>query len=243
MIIYPSIHISGGQCVTPARYESFGRSPMLAKRPSKLAQLWEKGGASYIHVVDMDGTTMGTPMNDESIQEILSKVSIPIQVGGGVRSIKDIDHYLSLGATRVIIGTMAVLNPHFVREAVNVFGPEKVIVGIDAKDGMVTFEGRGKVSNYNAVTMANHMKDFGVKTIVYTDVSRAGMLNGPSIDNTKELKSKTSSIQIIMSGGITKLSDLEAVSTTGVHGVIISSSLYEGKMDLSEAISIYERGI
>ena len=164
-------------------------------------------------------------------------------MGGGVRSIKDIDNYLNLGASRVIIGTMAVLNPQFVKEAVNVFGADKIIVGIDAKDGMVTFEGRGKISNYNAVTMANHMKNFGVRTIIYTDVSRAGMLNGPSIENTKELQSKAGNIQIIMSGGITKLSDLEAVSTTGVHGVIIGSSLYEGKMDLSEAISIYERGI
>ncbi len=243
MIIYPSIHISGGQCVIPAGYDSLNRSPVLAKRPSNLAKLWEKSGASYIHVVDLDGTTMGTPMNDESVEEILSEVSIPIQVGGGVRSIKDIDNYLNLGASRVIIGTMAVLNPQFVKEAVNVFGADKIIVGIDAKDGMVTFEGRGKISNYNAVTMANHMKNFGVRTIIYTDVSRAGMLNGPSIENTKELQSKAGNIQIIMSGGITKLSDLEAVSTTGVHGVIIGSSLYEGKMDLSEAISIYERGI
>ncbi len=240
MQLYPAIDIKNGQCVR-LRQGQFHDVEVYSNTPVKIAKLWEQMGATYIHLVDLDGALMGHSVNESIIKEIASSSSVPIQIGGGIRTIKDIETMLSLGITRVIIGTKAVENPAFIREAVNYFGAEKIVIGIDAKNGMVAIEGWEKVSNYNAVALAQQMKEMGVKTIVYTDISKDGMLQGPNVEHTKELVDFTG-LEIIASGGVSSLKDLERVKETNVQGAIIGKALYENRIDLKEAIELFERG-
>ncbi|HKL98835.1 MAG TPA: HisA/HisF-related TIM barrel protein, partial [Mobilitalea sp.] len=179
-------------------------------------------------------------VNDDVIKEIVSNVNIPIQIGGGVRTIKDIENKLSLGIARVIIGTKAVKDPGFIREAVSTFGQDKIVIGIDAKDGLVAIEGWETLSNYQAVSLALEMKKAGVNTIVYTDISKDGMLQGPNINHTKEMVTETG-LNIIASGGISSLKDLEMLQEINVYGAIIGKALYENKIELKKAISMFER--
>jgi len=240
MRIYPTIHIKNGRCHNPSPGH-IGNPNIFTSSPVRLAKIWEEAGASYIHVVDVDGATLGYPVHTKLIKEILSEVNIPVQAGGGLRTIKDVDDFLNLGASRVVCGTKAVLSTKFVTEVIHLFGPERLTVGIDAKNGMVAIEGREKTSNFNAITLANHLKNCGVETITYTDIIRAQAHEGPSLENTRELMAK-SGLKIILSGGIYNLKHLEDVSRLDVQGVLIASALYEGKIDLSEALDTYERG-
>lgn len=237
MILYPAIDIKNGQCVR-LRQGQFQDVEVYSNTPSKIATLWENQGAQYIHIVDLDGALVGHSVNDEVIREIVQNVQVKVQVGGGIRTIKDIDHKLSLGITRVIIGTKAVENPAFVKEAICKFGADAIVVGIDAKAGMVAIEGWEKVSNYNAVSLALHMKEMGVKNIVYTDIARDGMLQGPNILHTKEMVDATG-LNIIASGGMSSLKDLEMLSEVNVSGAIIGKALYEHRINLEEAIALF----
>ena len=238
MKLYPAIDIKNGQCVR-LRQGQFQDVEVYSNTPAKVAELWQSKGASYIHIVDLDGALAGHSVNDDAIKEIVNTVNVKIQVGGGIRTIKDIDSKLALGISRVIIGTKAVENPAFIKEAINAFGPEAIVVGIDAKAGMVAIEGWEKVSNYNAVTLALQMRDMGVKTIVYTDISKDGMLQGPNIIHTKEMVEATG-LDIIASGGISSLKDLESLNEIKVEGTIIGKALYENKFDLSDAIELFQ---
>lgn len=240
MQLYPAIDIKNGQCVR-LRQGQFHDIEVYSNTPSKVGKNWEVQGASYIHLVDLDGALAGHSVNDDAIRGIVENVTIPTQVGGGIRTIKDIENKLNLGVTRVIIGTKAVENPAFVKEAINAFGSERIVVGIDAKNGMVAIAGWEKVSNYNAVTLALEMKECGVKTIVYTDIAKDGMLQGPNIEHTKMLVEATG-IDIIASGGITSLKDLETLRGINVQGAIIGKALYENRMDLKDAIELFEKG-
>lgn len=237
MILYPAIDIKNGQCVR-LRQGQFHDIEIYSNHPAKIARIWENQGAEYIHIVDLDGALVGHSVNDEVIKEIVETVNVKVQVGGGIRTIKDIDHKLSLGITRVIIGTKAVENPAFVKEAIHIFGSEAIVVGIDAKAGMVAIEGWEKVSNYNAVTLALQMKEVGVKNIVYTDIARDGMLQGPNILHTKEMVD-TTGLNIIASGGMSSLKDLESLNEVNVSGAIIGKALYEHRIDLEEAIGLF----
>lgn len=237
MILYPAIDIKNGQCVR-LRQGQFHDVEVYSNTPKKIAALWESQGADYIHIVDLDGALVGHSVNDDAIREIVQNVHVKIQVGGGIRTIKDIDHKLSLGISRVIIGTKAVENPAFVKEAISQFGADAIVIGIDAKAGMVAIEGWEKVSNYNAVSLALQMKDMGVKNIVYTDIARDGMLQGPNIIHTKEMVDATG-LNIIASGGMSSLKDLEMLEEVHVSGAIIGKALYEHKINLEEAISLF----
>lgn len=239
MQLYPAIDIRNGQCVR-LRQGQFKDQEVYSDSPVKVAKQWESQGATFIHLVDLDGALRGHGMNEEVIKEITSSISIPVQVGGGIRTIKDIDNKINLGVNRVIIGTKAVENPSFVREAIVTFGADRIVVGIDAKNGMVAIEGWEKVSSFNAVTLAMKMKDLGVKTIVYTDISKDGMLQGPNVEHTKEIVDMTG-LDIIASGGVSSLKDLESVDNVHVHGAIIGKALYENRINLSEAIQIFEK--
>ncbi|HEX3021055.1 MAG TPA: 1-(5-phosphoribosyl)-5-[(5-phosphoribosylamino)methylideneamino]imidazole-4-carboxamide isomerase [Lachnospiraceae bacterium] len=239
MQLYPAIDIRNGQCVR-LRQGQFEDQEVYSDSPVKVAKQWESQGATFIHLVDLDGALRGHGMNEEVIKEITRSISIPVQVGGGIRTIKDIDNKINLGVNRVIIGTKAVENPAFVREAIVTFGADRIVVGIDAKNGMVAIEGWEKVSSYNAVTLAIKMKDLGVKTIVYTDISKDGMLQGPNVEHTKEMVDMTG-LDIIASGGVSSLKDLESVDHVHVHGAIIGKALYENRINLSEAIQIFEK--
>jgi len=240
MKLFPAIDIKNGQCVR-LRQGSFQDVLVYSDIPLKIAKQWEAAGASFIHIVDLDGALVGHSVNDEVIKGIVEEVKIPIQVGGGIRTIKDIESKLNLGVERVIIGTKAVKDPAFIKEAIATFGARRIVIGIDAKDGMVAIEGWEKVSSYHAVNLALDMKKYGVKTIVYTDISKDGMLEGPNIAHTKELAEATG-LDIIASGGVSSLKDLEMLEETKViYGAIVGKALYENRVDLKTAVSLFEK--
>ncbi len=239
MKLFPAIDIKNGQCVR-LKQGSFRDVLVYSEMPLKVAKQWEASGASFIHLVDLDGALVGHSVNDEVIRDIVDHINIPVQVGGGIRTIKDIDNKLMGGVNRVIIGTKAVADPGFIKEAVQTFGTDKIVIGIDAKDGMVAIEGWEKVSNYNAVALALEMKQLGIKTIVYTDISKDGMLQGPNISHTKQMVDETG-LQIIASGGISSLKDLEMLQEINVYGAIIGKALYEDRIDLKKAVTMFER--
>lgn len=239
MQLYPAIDIKNGHCVR-LRQGQFQDSQTYSLSPVSVAKQWEDSGATFIHLVDLDGALVGYGVNEAVIREIAQTVKVPVQVGGGIRSIKDIENKLNLGVKRVIIGTKAVEDPGFVKEAITTFGAESIVVGIDAKDGFVAVEGWEKVSTHNAVDMALSMKALGVKTIVYTDISKDGMLSGPNIPHTKNLVDVTG-LDIIASGGVSSLKDLEMVDSINVQGAIIGKALYENRIDLAQAISMFEK--
>lgn len=239
MKLFPAIDIKNGQCVR-LRQGKFEDVFVYSDTPIKIAKQWEASGASFIHIVDLDGALAGHSVNDEVIKEIVSKVNVKIQVGGGIRTIKDIENKLALGVERVIIGTKAVKDPNFVSEAVNIFGADRIVIGIDAKDGMVAIEGWEQVSDFQAISLALQMKKCGVKTIVYTDISKDGMLQGPNIPHTKDMAVATG-LDIIASGGISSVKDLEMLKDAGIYGTIIGKALYENRVDLKNAIALFEK--
>ncbi|NLJ96871.1 MAG: 1-(5-phosphoribosyl)-5-[(5-phosphoribosylamino)methylideneamino]imidazole-4-carboxamide isomerase [Clostridiales bacterium] len=237
MKLFPAIDIKNGQCVR-LRQGSFRDVLVYSDIPLKVAKEWEASGASYIHVVDLDGALVGYSVNEAVIKEIIDNINIPIQLGGGIRSIKDIENKLNLGVSRVIIGTKAAVDPGFMKEAIAIFGSDKVIAGIDAKDGIVAVEGWEKLSEYNAVTLALEMKNIGVETIVYTDIAKDGMLQGPNIHYTAEMIEETG-LDIIASGGVSSLKDLEKLSEINAYGAIIGKALYENNIELKKAIEMF----
>lgn len=238
MILFPAIDIMDRKCVR-LKQGRFHERVVYSDKPIEVALEWEENKASYLHIVDLDGAQVGYSINDDVIEKIASALDIPIQVGGGIRTIKDIEHKLSLGVERIILGTVAANNPGFVKEAISIFGSDKIVVGIDAKDGMVATEGWEKMSNYNALNLAIQMKKIGVETIVYTDISKDGMLQGPNINNTKELIDKTG-LNVIASGGISSMKDLELVNEINAYGCIIGKALYEKHIDLKKAVEMFE---
>ncbi|NLO08683.1 MAG: 1-(5-phosphoribosyl)-5-[(5-phosphoribosylamino)methylideneamino]imidazole-4-carboxamide isomerase [Clostridiales bacterium] len=238
MKLFPAIDIKNGQCVR-LRQGSFRDVLVYSDLPLKVAKEWESYGASFIHVVDLDGALVGHTVNEDAIKEIVENINIPIQLGGGIRSIKDIENKLSLGINRVIIGTKAASDPGFMKEAISIFGPERIIAGIDAKDGIVAVEGWERLSSYNAVALALEMKSVGVETIVYTDIAKDGMMQGPNVHYTVEMVEETG-LNIIASGGISSLKDLEILSEHNVHGAIIGKALYENKIDFRLAVTMFE---
>lgn len=238
MKIFPAIDIKNGQCVR-LRQGNFSDIFVYSDSPVKVAKEWENCGASYIHVVDLDGALLGHSVNEDVIKEIVKNVKIPVQIGGGIRTIKDIENKLNLGVARVIIGTKAATDSGFMREAIDIFGHEHIVAGIDAKDGIVAVEGWEKLSHYNAVTLAMEMKKAGVKTVIYTDIAKDGMLQGPNLHYTAEIVEKTG-LNVIASGGISSLKDLEILKEINVYGAVIGKALYENRINLRKAIQMFE---
>lgn len=238
MQIYPAIDIKNGQCVR-LQQGKFDNATIYGKDPVEQAKKWLNSGATYIHVVDLDGARQGTSYNDEAISNICEAVDVPVQTGGGIRSMRDIEHKLSLGVSRVILGTAAIKNPELIKEAVKVYR-DKIVVGIDAINGRVAVEGWEQLSDVSAMDLCLKMKNYGVKTIIYTDISKDGMMTGPNIDTTKELIDATK-LDIIASGGVSTLKDLENVSMIGAQGIIIGKALYQGSLSLSDIIYKFEK--
>lgn len=239
MKLYPAIDIKDGKCVR-LKQGLFNDVNVYSDEPYKIAMEFEKAGAEFIHVVDLDGALQGQSVNADVIKKIASSVNIPIELGGGIRSIEAIEYALSLGVYRVIIGTKAVSNPEFIREAIEKFGADKIVVGVDAKDGMVAVEGWEKISDMSAVSMSKAMKEMGVLTIIYTDISKDGMLSGPNVAQTKLLSDETG-IDIIASGGVSCMEDLIHVDEAGIHGAIIGKAIYEKRIDLAEAVEYFKK--
>ncbi len=238
MQIYPAIDLKNGQCVR-LKQGRFDDVTSYGDDPVQRAKIWEEAGATYIHVVDLDGARTGNSYNLEAIKKIVSAVNVPVQTGGGIRSMRDIEQRIDAGVSRVIIGTAAVNNPELVKEAVKIYG-DKIAVGIDASKGMVATDGWEKISDVPAIVLCKKMAEIGVKTVVYTDISKDGMMSGPNIESTKELVEQ-SGINIIASGGVSTMSDLEGVESINAQGVIIGKALYQGALDLKEVIERFEK--
>ncbi len=238
MQLYPAIDLKNGQCVRLKQGE-FKDITVYSDKPEEIAAKWQSKGATFLHLVDLDGALAGHSVNKEVVRKIAATVSIPIQMGGGIRKEEDIEFVLSLGVSRVIIGTKAAENPEFIRNMVNKFGQERIVAGIDAKNGMVAVEGWEKISDITASDLANRMKEYGIRHVVYTDIARDGMLSGPNVDYTKKLTDETG-LDIIASGGMSSMEDLKELYHAGIHGAIIGKALYENRIDLKEAIDAFE---
>lgn len=234
MIIYPAIDIRGGKCVrlTQGRYDDI---TIFSDDPVSMAVQFQNAGAKYLHVVDLDGAR-GESNNRTIISRIAKELSIPIQTGGGIRTMADIETVLELGVTRVILGTSAVKNPEMVSDAVKKYG-NRIAVGIDAKDGFVAIEGWEKTSGVKAVEHAVNMESLGVQTIIYTDIATDGMLTGPNLLAMTEMI-KNVQMEVIASGGVSSLKDIRKLKETGVAGVIVGKAIYTGDVDLKKALEM-----
>ena len=238
MIIYPAIDIRGGRCVrlTEGRFDA---ETVFADDPAEMALKWAGMGAEFLHLVDLDGALAGEGRNVPVIERILQSVSIPVQLGGGIRNLETIEKLLSLGVNRLILGSAAVKNPQLVEEACKKY-PGHIAVGIDAKNGDVAIEGWGKGSGVAATELAKKMAAYGVETIIYTDISRDGMLSGVNVETTAAL-ARACGVPIIASGGVASLEDIrrvKAVESDGVQGCIIGKAIYTGAVDLKAALAL-----
>lgn len=238
MQIYPAVDIKNGKCVR-LKQGNFDDVTIYEQDPVKAAKNWIEKGATYLHIVDLDGAKQGDSQNEQIIANIVKLSDVPVQTGGGVRSLEDIERKLSKGVARVILGTVAVKQPEIVKQAVQKFGADKIVVGIDAKNGNVAIAGWEEVSNVSALELCLKMKEYGVKTIIYTDIAKDGMMSGVNVSSTKELVEKTG-MDIIASGGISNMQDLQNVQDIKAQGVIVGKALYQGALELAEIIKKFE---
>lgn len=236
MIVIPAIDLKDGKCVRLLQGKK-EKVTVYSDDPSATAKHWVSLGAELLHVVDLDGAFSGEQKNFDRIREIRSTIDIPIEVGGGIRDIERIEKLVSLGVDRIIIGTSAAKNPDIVRKACGKF-PGKVLVGIDAKDGKVAVKGWVEVTEFEAVKFAKMMQDAGTAGIIYTDISRDGMLTGPNIEAMAIMVSAVN-IPVIASGGVSKIDDIKSLMRIqNLWGVITGKALYAGTLDLKEAIKL-----
>ncbi|MEA3543702.1 MAG: 1-(5-phosphoribosyl)-5-[(5-phosphoribosylamino)methylideneamino]imidazole-4-carboxamide isomerase [Thermodesulfobacteriota bacterium] len=238
MIILPAIDLKDGCCV---RLEQglMDKDTVYSDDPAAQALLWQEQGGEYLHIVDLDGAFAGVPKNRAAIESIIAAIDIPSELGGGIRDLATIEAYLDLGITRVILGTVAKENPELVKEACGKF-PGQIVVGIDAKDGLVAVRGWADMTEKKATEMAKEMAGFGVEAIIYTDIARDGMMRGPNIEATKAL-AEAISIPVIASGGLSTLDDIRRlleIESSGVSGVITGKAIYSGAIDLREAVAL-----
>lgn len=237
MIIFPAIDLRGGKCVRLIQGD-FDKETVYSNDPQATALKWQSLGAKFLHVVDLDGARAGSPQNLDAIKSILDAVKIPIEVGGGIRTIDDMEKLLSLGVRRVILGSVAVENISLVEEAVKKFG-DKIVVGIDARNGFVAVHGWEKSSAVKVGELAKKIVAAGVETIIYTDISKDGMLSGVNAEIFTEL-AEESGAQIVASGGVKSIEDIRALKAAKVAGVIVGKAIYTGSLDLKSAIEIAE---
>ena len=234
MILYPAIDLKDGQCVRLLHGE-MDKATVFGDDPAAQAATFEAAGCDWLHLVDLNGAFAGAPVNAAAVEAILSRVTVPCQLGGGIRDMATIEGWLSKGLSRVILGTVAVENPALVREAAAAF-PGKVAVGIDARGGRVATKGWAEETDILVTDLAQSFEDAGVAAIIYTDILRDGAMQGPNIKATEAL-ARAVSIPVIASGGVASLADLTALRDTGViAGAISGRALYDGAIDLAEAL-------
>ncbi len=236
MIIFPAIDIRGGKCVrlTEGRFDA---ETVFADDPAAMARRWALEGAEYLHVVDLDGARTGEPVNLDIVAGIVRTVAIPVQLGGGIRTLATIDAILAAGVARVILGSAAVRRPELVKEACAAYG-DRIVVGIDARDGMAAVEGWGVSGGVGAEELAVRMAAAGVARVIYTDIARDGTLGGVNVAATRAL-ARAAGIPVIASGGVSSLADITAVRAAagdGVEGVIVGKALYTGAVSLPAAL-------
>jgi len=238
MIVIPAIDLKNGQCV---RLEQglMERDTVYSSDPAATARRWQEEGGELLHIVDLDGAFAGVPKNRAAIEAIIRAIGIPAQLGGGIRDLDTIEAFLAIGLSRVIIGTAAQRNPQLVSEACRHF-PGRIVVGIDAKNGLVAVQGWAEVTGVTAVELAKKFEGDGVVAIVYTDIARDGMLQGPNLEATRQL-AEAISIPVIASGGVSSMKDIEnllAIERFGVAGVITGRAIYSGALNLREAVRL-----
>ena len=238
MILFPAIDLKDGVCVRLEQGDR-KRATVFNKNPAAQAHAFEAQGFKYLHLVDLDGAFAGKPMNADAVEHILDTVVIPVQLGGGIRNMATVEAWLGKGVTRVIIGTAAVRDPGFVKDAARHF-PGRVAVGLDARDGKVAVEGWAKTSKLTALEIAQRFEDAGVAAIIYTDIARDGLLKGLNLDATIAL-AEAVSIPIIASGGLASLADVRALlapEAAKLGGAIAGRALYDGRLNAAAALAL-----
>ncbi|WP_159888375.1 1-(5-phosphoribosyl)-5-[(5-phosphoribosylamino)methylideneamino]imidazole-4-carboxamide isomerase [Paenibacillus puerhi] len=234
-IIYPAIDIRGGKCVRLIQGD-YNQETVYNENPLEVAKAWEAQGGKWIHLVDLDGAKAGKPVNDKLIGEIAQAVSVPVQVGGGIRTEADVDYLLSLGVSRLILGTAAIEDRAFVSRVLQKHG-EKIAIGLDARDGYVATRGWLETSSVKADELAVELAREGARTFIFTDISRDGMMGGPNVEAIVQL-AKVSGQTVIASGGVSRYEDLQKLAEhaeEGVGGAIVGKALYTGSIQLAEA--------
>ena len=240
MILYPAIDLKDGRCVRLVRGD-MAQATVFNERPADQARRFADAGASWLHVVDLNGAFEGRPVNAGAVEAILAETDLPVQLGGGIRSMRTIEAWLAAGVSRVVLGTVAVKNPALVREACRTW-PGKVALGIDARGGRVAVEGWAEVSDLDARALALRFEDAGAAAIIYTDIDRDGVLQGPNVAATAAL-AKAVSTPVIASGGVSSIGDLQALAAEpGIAGAIIGRALYDGRIDLARALAALGAG-
>lgn len=242
MIIYPAIDLKGGRCVRLYKGD-MNQDTVYNESPAAQAHEWAKTGFSWIHVVDLDGAVQGAPVNAQAVRAIVDAVDIPVQLGGGIRTIEQIANWIEQGISRVILGTAAVRNPALVREACNLF-PGQIAIGLDARNGNVAVEGWVEDSTIKAADLARKFEDAGVCGIIYTDIDRDGTGEGLNMESTIAL-ARATVLPVIASGGVGSLQDIRNVyeaARHGINGVIVGKALYEKKFTPREALSVAAGG-
>ena len=231
MNIIPAIDLIGGQAVRLVKGD-YDKVTVYSDDPAAVAESFERAGAKYLHVVDLDGAKDGTTANFETIKKIIERTDLSVEVGGGIRTLERVRQYIDIGVDRVIIGTAAVTDPDFLREAVKLYG-EKIVVGVDIKDGFVAIKGWLEISELSCKEFCKKLEDLGVKTIICTDISKDGMMSGTNRELYDEFE-----LNIIASGGVSSMEDIAVLSNMGLFGAIVGKAIYTGAIELSEAIKL-----
>ncbi len=239
MIILPAIDIKDGNCVRLFKGD-FNTVEKVASDYLETAKGFEEKGAEWIHMVDLDGAKEGRPVNSKIYKDVAAKTNLKVEIGGGIRNLETIDEYLDMGISRVILGSAALKDPDFVCRAVEKYGSEKIVVGIDSVNGMVAAEGWLEASDVNYIDLANKMIASGVKYFIFTDISKDGTLSGVNKEQLKALYDGTKNCNIIASGGVHTMEDIKICKEMGLYGTICGKSIYKGTLDLAEAIRYAE---
>ena len=235
MNIIPAIDLINGKAVRLLKGD-YEKVTVYSDDPAAVAESFEKAGAKYLHVVDLDGAKDGTTANFETIKKIIGKTDLSVEVGGGIRTLERVRQYIDIGVDRVIIGTAAVTDPDFLREAVKLYG-EKIVVGVDIKDGFVAIKGWLEISELSCKEFCKKLEDLGVKTIICTDISKDGMMSGTNRELYRELYDEFE-LNIIASGGVSSMEDIAVLSNMGLFGAIVGKAIYTGAIELSDAIKL-----
>jgi phosphoribosylformimino-5-aminoimidazole carboxamide ribotide isomerase len=236
MLIIPALDIKDGHCVR-LKQGRMNEATVYSEDPVAMARHWKAEGARRLHLIDLNGAAAGKPKNEPVIRAILQELGdLPVQLGGGIRDLDTIEHYLDLGASYIIIGTAAVKNPGFLQDASTAFSG-RIIVGLDAKDGKVAVEGWSKMTGHDVVDLAKKFQDYGVEAVIYTDIGRDGMLSGVNVDATLKL-ARELRVPVIASGGLTSIDDIKAlckIESEGINAVITGRAIYQGTLDFKKA--------
>ena len=232
----PAIDIRGGRCVRLVQGD-YARERVFADDPVEIARHWASQGAERLHVVDLDGARDGTRPNASSIRGLLDALPIPVQVGGGIRSLQTAEQLISDGADRVVVGTAAAEDPSALRTWLDALGPARLVIGVDARDGLVATHGWTATTQLTALDFCHQLADLGVQRILYTDIARDGTLEGPNVAAVRMLLSSEPRLKVLASGGVARLDDLRALAEAGAEGAIIGTALYDGRLSLDAVLA------